>query len=313
MDALIRGFPFLQAKAVLSDHIAGAQATPSFRNRPAPCRSSLGFLLGLCLVSAAYTQPANAQRPPMVDTNAAEWATYQNDHLFDQLSGAARTRAEKKFGKKPRRGPKVDPTGSGQESSGSVMLLGPASFSPVPNPLVNDPNADTTSRDTQSETALTLGAGSNVVCAFNDSAQSASGMYTGFSQSSNGAVSWTDKGSLPISTNGDLGDPVLATSAKTGTILLSTLSFYASEKILIFRSVDNGLTFSGPVNGAPGFNTTNGDQDKEWITVDNFAGTGFGNVYMFWRNFGSPGGMTLTRSTDDGLNWGPSGGTVLAS
>src|SRR5439155_2393221 len=244
---------------------------------------------------AAHTQLANAQRPPMVDTNAAEWATYQNDRLFDQLSGAARTRAEMKFGKRPARGPKFNPTGSGQESSGSTMLLGPASFSPVPNPLVNDPTADTTSRDTQSETALTLGAGSNVVCVFNDSGQSASGKYTGFSQSSNGAFSWTDKGSLPTSTNGDLGDPVLATSAKTGTILLSTLSYYTSEQILIFRSVDNGATFTGPVNGAPGFNSTNGNQDKEWIAVDNFPGAGFGNVYMCWRNFGSPGGMTFTK------------------
>jgi hypothetical protein len=193
------------------------------------------------------------------------------------------------------------------------MALATASFSPVPNPLVNNPTNDTTSNDTQSETALTLGARSNVVCAFNDSGQSGSGMYTGFSQSTNGGVSWVDKGSLPISTNGDLGDPVLATSAKTGTVLLSTLSYYTSEKILIFRSVDNGLTFSGPINGAPGFNTTNGDQDKEWITVDNFPGTEFGNVYLFWRNFGSPGGMTLTSSTDDGVTWGPSGGTVLAS
>ncbi len=176
------------------------------------------------------------------------------------------------------------------------MLLGPASFSPVPNPLVNDPTADTTSRDTQSETALTLGAGANVVCAFNDSGQSASGKYTGFSQSSNGAASWVDKGSLPTSTNGDLGDPVLATSVKTGTILLSTLSYFTSEQILIFRSVDNGLSFTGPVNGAPGFNTTNGDQDKEWITVDNFPGSGFGNVYMFWRNFGSPGGMAAVKA-----------------
>ncbi|PYI85564.1 MAG: hypothetical protein DME26_10735, partial [Verrucomicrobia bacterium] len=106
---------------------------------------------------------------------------------------------------------------------------------------------------------------------------------------------------------------MLATSVKTGTILLSTLSYFTSEQILIFRSVDNGLSFTGPVNGAPGFNTTNGDQDKEWITVDNFPGSGFGNVYMFWRNFGSPGGMTFTKSTDDGLTWGPAGGTVLAS
>src|SRR5438034_1475388 len=134
MNAHTRVFPFMQAKAVSSDNISVAEATPTFPNRPAPRRSSLGALLGLCLGFAAHTQLANAQRPPMVYTNAAEWATYQNNRLFAQLSGAARTRAEMKFGKKPARGPKFNPTGSGQESSGSTMLLGPASFSPVPNP-----------------------------------------------------------------------------------------------------------------------------------------------------------------------------------
>jgi len=42
----------------------------------------------------------------------------------------------------------------------------------------------------------------------------------------------------------------------------------------------------------PAFNTTNGNQDKEWITVDNFPGTGLANAYMFWR-ISLARGMTL--------------------
>ncbi len=78
----------------------------------------LGLLLTLSLGWIVCAQPANAQGiPSLVDTNSAEWAAYQNDALFDQLSGAARTRAEMKFGPKLPRGPKENPTGSGQETS----------------------------------------------------------------------------------------------------------------------------------------------------------------------------------------------------
>ncbi len=49
--------------------------------------------------------------------------------------------------------------------------------------------------------------------------------------------------------------------------------------------------------------------DKSWITVDNFAGSGDGNVYLVARNFGGgghgsrPDGIYLSRSTNDGLTW----------
>jgi hypothetical protein len=37
------------------------------------------------------------------------------------------------------------------------------------NVLVNNPAEDTTAQDTQSETAITLGAGSRIIAAYNDS------------------------------------------------------------------------------------------------------------------------------------------------
>src|SRR5205814_10587560 len=105
--------------------------------------------------------------------------------------------------------------------------------------------------------------------------------FTGFSQSTNNGASWRDRGSLPTNADGDAGDPVMAYSTKTGTILLSTLSLNTSYKLLVFRSVDNGATFTGPVNATRGFTASNGNHDKEWIAVDNFPGPGYGNAYLF--------------------------------
>jgi hypothetical protein len=56
-----------------------------------------------------------------------------------------------------------------------------------------------------------------------------------------------------------------------------------------------------------------GIQDKEWIAVDNFAGPGQGNVYLVERDFGGGNGIYFYRSLDDGLTFGPSGGTLIAA
>ena len=51
--------------------------------------------------------------------------------------------------------------------------------------------------------------------------------------------------------------------------------------------------------------------------MDNFAGTGQANVYLVFRNFRPPGGglrtsgVYLTRSTDGGVTWTPSGGLAI--
>jgi len=187
-------------------------------------------------------------------------------------------------------------------------------LSPIANILVNNPAADATGQDTQSETALVHGGGNNIIASFNDSGSLIGGAskFTGFSLSINNGSGFTDKGTLPTNPDGDSGDPVLARSAKTGTILLSTLAS-SRHKLMIFRSTNNGASFLAPVNGAPGFTTADGNQDKEWIATDNFAGPGFGNVYMFWRNFAAGGGMTFTRSVNDGVTWTPNKGLKITN
>ena len=276
-------------------------------------RLGLAAGLGLALVGST----ASAQVPAGPDQNSAEWQVYTNDSLFNQLSGAARARAELHFGKKART------KAEGEDSSGWSWILPPDVITPhtlTPNPLVNDPTEDATAQDTQSETSLAI-AGPNVVCGFNDSALyngSTSFKFTGWSTSTDNGVTWVDRLSLPTNPDGDAGDPTLAYSTKTGTLLFGTLSLQIAQDLVIFRSVDNGVTFTGPVQGAPGFTSATGSQDKDWLTCDNFVGppgSGYGNFYFFWRNFAAGGGMTLTRSLDDGMTWGPPGlsTNILAS
>ena len=173
----------------------------------------------------------------------------------------------------------------------------------------NNTGAGSTSQFTQSETSI-IAYGNQVVIGFNDSGSFASGShFTGWSYSDDGGVSFVDGGILPTSSIGDAGDPVLARDETTGRIYFSTLGFSGSGTIQVFRSDDNGHTWMAPVNGTPGGSS----EDKQWHTVDNFAGPGNGNVYLLSRSFGSGNGIKMYRSTDQGATFGPSGGVSIVT
>jgi hypothetical protein len=196
------------------------------------------------------------------------------------------------------------------------------------NVLVNNPVEVRLNNpaDTQNETALVVVPGSTptIVSAFNDSSSFnfylrgvPSNHFIGYSQSTNGGASFIDKGKLPASAMGDGSDPVLARDNVSGKIYLSVVPFAplvsAVAAISVFPSTDNGATFDASVNSAPGFSPTD-LLDKPWITVDNAAGKGQGNVYQVFTDIATTGGgVFLTRSTDGGATWGPSGGTKIAS
>lgn len=141
---------------------------------------------------------------------------------------------------------------------------------------VNNPAADATAQDTQSETTIAKLGGRNLVAAFNNSGSFIGGAdhFTGYAFSSNNGLSWTDAGALPASAEGDGGDPVLAFDPVTGEVYLVTLGFNTGENLQVFKSIDNGHTWSAPVNGTPGFAGSGEFQDKPWMTVDNFPAPG---------------------------------------
>jgi hypothetical protein len=197
------------------------------------------------------------------------------------------------------------------------------------NVLVNNPAEDTIPmQDTQSETAIVLGADSNVVVAFNDTGAGTfptplNPTLAGYSLSTDRGTSFTDEGQLPHTLPNWAGfDPVLARSSRSGTVFESVNSINSDlmagsgERVLIYRSMDNGLSFSGPINGTPGFVPGIDIADKPWIAVDNYPGPGYGNAYLVWTDFDTnlvAQDILFTRSTDDGQDWGPWGGITIQS
>src|SRR5262245_19495188 len=169
----------------------------------------------------------------------------------------------------------------------------------VANVLVNVPENNQAMLNqffTQSGTS-TLTFGNTVLVTFNDSGSISTGSRgTGWGRSIDGGATFTDMGTL--SGNNDAGDPVWARDATTGRIYLATLSF-TGNGFSLFRSDDNGATLQPPTQ----IMTSLTIPDKEWITVDNFAGTGRGNVYVVGRALGGTSGIYLSRSVDGGTTF----------
>jgi hypothetical protein len=178
------------------------------------------------------------------------------------------------------------------------------------NVIVNKTAEDTSSQDTQSETSIVLSQNGTIITGFNDSEENVGGVnhFTGWatSTSASGGASFTDQGALPSSTAGDAGDPSLAANSSNGNVYFSTLGFSSSNVIQFFKSTNNGTSFSAPVNAAPGFSSSN-VLDKDWTTVDNFTGTGNGNIYTTYNDFTNFGftdnGIFLSRSTNSGSSF----------
>ncbi|MFL5260704.1 MAG: hypothetical protein ACJ8AS_13195 [Hyphomicrobiales bacterium] len=178
---------------------------------------------------------------------------------------------------------------------------------------VNNPSADTTAQDTQSETSVVDLGGGRLIAAFNDSGSFIGGAshFTGFAFSSDNGKTWTDGGALPASSGGDAGDPNLAYRSVSNSVFLATLGFNTGNTIQVFKSTDSGHTWGAPVNAFPGI--VGGDLDKEWIAIDNFAGSGNGNIYACSTNFGGVENIVFSRSTDGGATFGPAGATLIST
>ena len=263
-----------------------------------------GLALALAPLAHAQGRAAHRQDPVL----ELQRRIYEDPLRFEMLSSAMQNVLIAKFGPRPvfdSKGNPLEPAPLGHMRG----LPGPlAVLSALGNVLVNNAAADATAQDTQSETSLVLGSGSNLISAFNDSGSFiGADHFTGWAYSTDGGATWTDPGVLPGSN--DAGDPVLARDDTLGRTYLAAL-FFNGSGINMFRSDNDGASWQAAVNGTPG---KTGFMDKEWLTVDNFVGAGNGNVYLISREFGGGEGIYFFSSTDDGATYGPSGGTLIAS
>jgi hypothetical protein len=186
-----------------------------------------------------------------------------------------------------------------------ALACASARATPIADVNVNEWYTDFSANDTQSTAALVRIDANTILCAFNDSGSYNGGTtnhFTGWAVSSDGGATFADRGLFPNSTDGDVGNPVAARDAVTGRIYIATLAFGTTTRIPLFRSTDNGATLSAPVTAmSVGMG---GPLDRQWLAVDNFAGTGQGNVYLLARDYAGGGGMRFARSIDgSGSTW----------
>src|SRR5688572_7072821 len=174
---------------------SGASGVATLEFSAMRCIGYLGRLGSALALSALFltSTPASAQDSLL--------EIYNDPVEFERLSNAAQNMLIARFGPRPRFDEKGNPIPATQDpgrrkarrsapllpNDGVVDVLGTV--------LVNDAAGDVTAQDTQSETALVLGTGSNLVCAFNDSGSFlGTDSFTGWAYSSDSGASWTDPG-----------------------------------------------------------------------------------------------------------------------
>jgi subtilisin-like proprotein convertase family protein len=168
---------------------------------------------------------------------------------------------------------------------------------------VNDPTADT-GDDTQNTTTVVDLGGGKLVAAWIDSL---AGLHIGYGYSSDNGQTWTDAGKVNPADAG--ASPVLAHHKASGAVYLAALKVVGfHNQIKVHKSADDGHTFSPGVDATGG----SGTHSRPWLTVDNVAGTGDGNVYLCWTNY-SNGDIRFVRSTDGGASFGPVLGTPISA
>lgn len=268
--------------------------------------------------TSAWTTPVGSagggEKASMAESGDPEWARALGEHIkngtFEMMSSAKQLQLQLKAGMKYEDGvlkpgipndvrpyARLFDTKRLEKLASSEGIL-----AALANPLVNNPALDLTAQRTQSESTVLLIGGNNLVASYNDSGSFLGGVnsFTGYSTTTDMGTTWTDRGIVPLLGQENFGDPVLARSASTGSVFLATLSG-GTNGMNIYKSTDNGVTFTAVADGAPG--AASAGTDKEWIAVDNFAGGGQGNIYHAYRDFGTPNGVYFTRSTNDGVSY----------
>jgi hypothetical protein len=159
---------------------------------------------------------------------------------------------------------------------------------------------------TQSENAFTAD-GANMIAGWNDGKNfSVSPGGTGYGYSTNGGLSWTDGGVLPVPSATALheGDPCLTNDFANNWYFsdLYTPDNHVTSAVAVTKGSFAGpvLTWGMPVMVA---SSVSDFLDKEWIAADKITG----NVYCTYTRFLAAGGnqIEFSRSTTGGASWDP--------
>ena len=142
----------------------------------------------------------------------------------------------------------------------------------------------------------------------------------GYSYSTDGGTTWSVSQLIPIldPNHPRASDPVVC-SDTSGNFYVCTVSLTIAGALdlLVFKSTDGGATFSNYYFAQGGGSNS---EDKEWMVCDLTKGSSpyKNHLYISWTRFGTPAGILLTKSTNNGVNWSApvqvsSGGGVQGS
>jgi len=142
----------------------------------------------------------------------------------------------------------------------------------------------------------------------------------GYSYSTDGGTTWSVSQLIPaLDPNHPLASDPVVVSDTSGNFFVATVSLTnaGALDLLVFKSTDGGATFA---NYYMAQGSGANDEDKEWMICDLTKGSSpyKNNLYISWTRFGTPAGILLTKSTNDGVNWSSpvqvsSGGGVQGS
>lgn len=131
----------------------------------------------------------------------------------------------------------------------------------------------------------------------------------GYAYSVDGGITWSESQLLPDPLPNHLSqsDPVL-TSDASGHFYLSSTSrqpvMNYDRDMLLYKSTDNGQTFSLHAKAVPGSGLQG--EDKEWIFCDPVpTNATYDNIMIAWKSFGASYGIKFRKSDVGGTNWGP--------
>ncbi|MCB9135336.1 MAG: exo-alpha-sialidase [Anaerolineales bacterium] len=165
--------------------------------------------------------------------------------------------------------------------------------------LVNDPTTDIGNSTTQNGTSFSINQETGTICtAYNDSQHWANGAigFAGFSRSTNGGESFTDRGAVPAGGGGNgFGYPGMVWRAQDGYFYLVMLH---TNGLGLWRSADEcqNFTFYHMVH-------TGGGDDREMMAVDNNpASDYYGRLYVAWTDFNASSHIYVSYS-DNGIGW----------